>query len=81
MERYIYEVLVLPPKPGLIAKSWSSIRSSCSDLISIDLVLSSFFILRSTRLRTKENKQQLAWEIFLCLHFPLSNTNTHSEQN
>lgn len=68
---------VLPPKPGLIAKSWSSIRSSCSDLISKDLVLSSFFILRSTRLRTKETKSQLVWNPFLWRH-PLFLTKTHS---
>lgn len=66
------EVCVLPPKPGRIAKSWSSIRSSCSDLISRDLVLSSFFILRSTRLRTNNSLHKNSASIFL---FP---TQTHT---
>lgn len=30
----------VPPKPGLMLKSWSSIRSSCSDFVSGDLVMS-----------------------------------------
>lgn len=31
---------LIPPKPGLMLKSWSSIRSSCSDLVRGDLVMS-----------------------------------------
>lgn len=30
----------VPPKPGLMLKSWSSIRRSCSDFVSGDLVMS-----------------------------------------
>lgn len=66
----------VPPKPGLIAKSWSSIRSSCSDLISQDLVLSSFFILRSTRLKTRE--RDAITESPPLTHQPLSNTDEHT---
>lgn len=68
----------VPPKPGLIAKSWSSIRSSCSDLISQDLVLSSFFILRSTRLKTRETQSQICLESPPLTHQPLSNTDEHT---
>lgn len=31
---------LIPPKPGLMLKSWSSILRSCSDLVSGDLVIS-----------------------------------------
>lgn len=31
---------VLPPKPGLMVKSWSSIRRSCSDFVTGNLVIS-----------------------------------------
>lgn len=66
----------VPPKPGLIAKSWSSMRSSCSDLISQDLVLSSFFILRSTRLKTRETQSQICLESLPLTH--LCNTDEHT---
>lgn len=48
--------LLSPPNPGLMAKSCSSIRSSCSDLMSRDLVLSSFFSFRLTRLLSRKKK-------------------------
>lgn len=68
----------VPPKPGLIAKSWSSMRSSCSDLISQDLVLSSFFILRSTRLKTREIQSQICLESPPLTQRSQSNTDEHT---
>lgn len=39
-----YRIVTLPPKAGLIVKSWSSILSSCSDFVTGDFVMSGLLL-------------------------------------
>lgn len=51
----------IPPKPGLMLKSWSSILSSCSDLVRGDLVMSELRLRIGLPQRERKQADHTGW--------------------